>query len=70
MNGGLGEQRVGKRSDGEVRRRVAWMNSGESPRTARQTATTWVNSERDGVDSGDRRSTDGGSTAMSEGATG
>jgi hypothetical protein len=34
MNGGLGGQRtdtvVGERSDGEVRRRAAWTNSGET----------------------------------------
>jgi hypothetical protein len=33
MNGGLGGQRtgtvIGERSDGEVRRRAAWMNSGD-----------------------------------------
>jgi hypothetical protein len=38
MNGGLGGQRadtiVGERSDGEVQRRAAWTNSGESPRMA------------------------------------
>jgi hypothetical protein len=38
MNDGLGGQRmdtvVGECSDGEVRRRAAWTNSGESPQMA------------------------------------
>jgi hypothetical protein len=40
------------RHDSEARRR-AGRCSGESPPTARRTATTWANSERDGVDSGE-----------------
>jgi hypothetical protein len=49
MNGGLGgvqrtDTVVGERSDGDVRRRAAWTNSGESPRMADDRRTAWARS--------------------------